>query len=106
MNIVANNEPRIATLQVTDDSIIARLSDGRTISVPLTWSWRLSEATVRQRNKFEILGSGQGVHWPDLDEDISAWGMLYGIPAPQPRRKTQPAPRFAQPARRRLKLAT
>jgi hypothetical protein len=59
--------------------------DGRTISVPLAWSWRLSEATPKQRANWEIIGDGQGVHWPDIDEDISAEGMLYGIPAQRPR---------------------
>ncbi len=59
--------------------------DGRTISVPLAWSWRLSEAIPRQRSNWEIIGDGHGVHWPDIDEDISAEGMLYGIPAPRPR---------------------
>lgn len=71
----------VVKLQVTEDSIIADLTDGRTISVPLAWSWRLSEATPEQRDNFEIIGSGLGVHWPDVDEDISATGMLYGIPA-------------------------
>jgi hypothetical protein len=51
----------------------------------LAWSWRLSEATAKQRAKWEIIGDGHGVHWPDIDEDISAEGMLYGIPAPRPR---------------------
>ena len=59
--------------------------DGRTISVPLAWSWRLSEATPKQRANWEIIGDGHGVPWPDIDEDISAEGMLYGIPAPRPR---------------------
>lgn len=86
MSIVVNSEPRIRNLKVTKDSIIARLTDGRSISVPLAWSWRLSDATPKQRNNFEIIGSGSGVHWPDVDEDISAWGMLYGTPAPRPRR--------------------
>jgi hypothetical protein len=81
MNIVVNDTPRIVDMQVTDESIVAHLADGRTISVPLAWSWRLSEATIEQRNHFEIIGSGQGVHWPDVDEDISATGMLYGVPA-------------------------
>lgn len=81
MNTVASDMPRIVTIQVTDDAITADLSDGRTISVPLAWSWRLSEATPEQRSKFEIIGSGQGVHWPDIDEDISATGMLFGTPA-------------------------
>ena len=49
-------EPRLSSVQVTDDEIIARLVDGRTISVPLVWSWRLTEATLEQRRKFEILG--------------------------------------------------
>ncbi len=86
MNIVVNREPRISNLKVTKVSIVAQLTDGRTISVPLAWSWRLSEATPKQRRHFEMIGNGQGVHWPDVDEDISAWGMLHGIPAPRPRR--------------------
>ena len=106
MNIVTSSEPRISNLQVTNDSIIAQLSDGRTISVPLAWSWRLSEAKVQQRNNFEILGNGQGVHWPDLDEDISAWGMLYGIPARRPKRTPQPQRRKSPTPSRRVKMAT
>ena len=81
----------IKSIEVTDDSIIAHLTDGRTISVPLVWSWRLTEATAQQRKNFEIMGDGHGVHWPDIDEDISAEGMLYGIPAPRPRSGQQPA---------------
>ena len=82
MNTVNNStEPLIKDIHVTDEEIIAYLIDGRTISVPLVWSWRLSEATPKQRSKFEIIGNGQGVHWADIDEDISANGMLYGIPA-------------------------
>ena len=81
MNTVVSDMPRITEIQVTEDSIIAQLADGRTISVPLAWSWRLSDATPAQRNRFEIIGNGLGVHWPDVDEDISAAGMLYGIPA-------------------------
>ena len=86
MNTVANSEPRIVTVEVTEDSIAAQLADGRTISVPLAWSWRLSEATTEQRNNFEIIASGEGVHWPDVDEDISARGMLHGVPARPPKR--------------------
>lgn len=81
MNIVANNEPRMMAIEVTEDLIIAELEDGRTISVPLAWSWRLSEATVLQRNNLQIIGSGEGAHWPDIDEDISVRGMLSGEPA-------------------------
>ena len=81
MNTVVGDTPRILDIQVTDEVITARLADGRTISVPLAWSWRLSEATPEQRDNFEIIGTGLGVHWPDVDEDISATGMLYGMPA-------------------------
>ena len=87
MTIVASNDPRILSVEVTDDLITAYLADGRTISVPLVWSWRLANATPEQRQRFEIIGTGQGVHWPDIDEDISAIGMLTGTPAPQPRQK-------------------
>ena len=88
MITAATVDPRIESISVDDDSIYAHLVDGRTISVPLAWSWRLSEASPAQRQHFEIIGTGQGVHWPDVDEDISAAGMLYGSPAPRPQ---QPA---------------
>jgi hypothetical protein len=78
-------EPRIADFRVTNEEIIAYLVDGRTISAPLAWSWRLSEATLKQRANFEIIGDGHGVHWPEIDEDISVEGMLYGMPAPRPK---------------------
>jgi hypothetical protein len=84
MSIAANVEARIQSVSVTDDTISAHLVDGRTISVPLAWSWRLSEATPEQRTRFEIIGSGSGIRWPEIDEDISAEGMLHGIPAPRP----------------------
>jgi hypothetical protein len=76
-------EVRIKEITVTEDTITAQLMDGRTISVPLTWSWRLADATPKQRANWEIIGDGHGVHWPEIDEDISAEGMLYGIPAPR-----------------------
>lgn len=85
MNTVVIHEPRVKRVEITEDTIIAHLTDGRTISVPLAWSWRLSEATPAQRQNFEIIGSGQGVHWPDIDEDISVAGMLNGIPARRPK---------------------
>ncbi len=85
MSTVVSSDPRIVTIKVTDDSIIAHLADGRMVSVPLAWSWRLASATPAQRKRFEIIGSGEGVHWPDVDEDISAQGMLHGTPACPPR---------------------
>lgn len=85
MSTVVSTEARIRDVKVTPDSITAYLVDGRVISVPLAWSWRLSEATPPQRESFEIIGDGEGVHWPDVDEDISAEGMLHGVPARPPR---------------------
>ena len=84
MSTAAQNEPRIASVEVTDEEIIATLVDGRRISVPLAWSWRLSDATVEQRKHYELIGSGEGIHWPDIDEDLSAKGMLFGQPARRP----------------------
>jgi hypothetical protein len=82
---VNNIEPRIKAIRITEDLITADLIDGRTISVPLAWSWRLSDATLEQRQNYEFIGDGQGVHWPDVDEDISAKGMLIGVPARPPK---------------------
>ncbi len=87
MNTVGSNEPRMTAMNVTEDLIIAELEDGRSISVPLAWSWRLSEATPAQRSNFEIIGNGEGAHWPDIDEDISTRGMLLGVPARPSKKK-------------------
>ncbi len=84
MNTVSNSEPRIQKVNVSDELITATLKDGRVISVPLAWSWRLSDATPAQRENYEIIGDGEGVHWEDVDEDISAEGMLNGVPARRP----------------------
>ena len=88
MSTVASSDPSIQNVRVTENEIIAHLADGRVISVPLAWSWRLAEATSKQRANFRLIGSGQGVHWPDVDEDISVEGMLHGIPARRPRPKS------------------
>jgi hypothetical protein len=94
MSTAVSVESRIARVDVTDETITAHLVDGRVISVPLAWSWRLSDATPAQRANWELIGDGHGVHWPDVDEDISAEGMLSGIPAHRPRTRsgtTRPA---------------
>lgn len=85
MSTAATPEPRILSIDVTDDDIVAQLADGRVISTPLAWSWRLADATPEQRRRYEVIGAGEGVHWPELDEDISARGMLEGIPAAPPK---------------------
>ncbi len=102
MSTAVSVESRISSVEVTDEAITARLVDGRVISVPLAWSWRLSEATPAQRRNWELIGDGHGVHWPDVDEDISAEGMLNGAPAPRPsgRRAAAPADSPLQPTSR------
>lgn len=87
MSIAVNTDARVKQVSVTDDLITFHLIDGRVISVPLAWSWRLSDATPEQRNKYEIIGDGHGVHWPDVDEDLSVEGMFHGVPARRPKKK-------------------
>jgi DNA-binding transcriptional regulator YiaG len=75
---------RIGDVTVSDSSITFELTDGRSVSVPLSWSWRLEGATEEERQNFQISPSGYSVHWPDVDEDLSARGALRGTPAPRP----------------------
>ncbi len=104
MSTAVSVESRIDHVEVTDETITAHLVDGRVISVPLAWSWRLSEATPAQRANWTLIGDGHGVHWPDVDEDLSADGMLNGVPARRPgianNRRSAPANRALQPTRR------
>jgi len=86
VSIAVSVDARVKEVTVSEEMITFRLMDGRPVSVPLAWSWRLSEATPDQRNNFEIIGDGQGVHWPDVDEDLSVDGMFYGVPAPRARK--------------------
>ena len=71
-------KPLAHEVRFTDDEMSVLLVDGRTISVPLTWFPTLSSATKAQLENYEILGDGEGVHWPDLDEDLSVNGLLLG----------------------------
>jgi hypothetical protein len=70
--------PLARTVEVTDDEITVGLADGRVIKVPLVWFPRLTSASNAARDKWELLGDGEGIHWPDLDEDLSVEGMLAG----------------------------
>ncbi len=70
--------PDAMSIEVTEDTLTAELSDGRIISVPLAWYPRLVHATPEERNNWELIGTGQGIHWPDLDEDLSIEGFLAG----------------------------
>jgi hypothetical protein len=65
-------------VKVTDDALIVDLSDGRTVSVPLAWFPRLLHGTPDERNNWRLIGDGEGIHWPDLDEDISVENLILG----------------------------
>lgn len=75
-------DERVAGVEFTDEALSVSLMDGRVISVPLVWYPRLLEATEAQRNNWRISGGGYGIHWPDIDEDLSTEGLLRGAPAP------------------------
>jgi Protein of unknown function (DUF2442) len=76
-------DERVAEVGFTADSLCVSLMDGRTISVPLAWYPKLLHASAEQRKNWKIAGGGYGIHWPDLDEDLSTEGMLRGAPAPR-----------------------
>lgn len=84
MGILApESDERVADVKLTDDTLNVTMKDGRTISVPLAWFPRLLHASKKQRNNWQIIGGGYGIHWPDVDEDISTEGLLRGAPAPR-----------------------
>lgn len=90
MSTLVTADERVADVEMTDDDLKVRLMDGRVISVPLAWYPRLLHATQVQRNNWEIAGGGYGIHWPDIDEDLSTEGMLRGAPAPKPSMAIKP----------------
>jgi Protein of unknown function (DUF2442) len=76
-------DERVADVEVAEDLLSVRLKDGRTISVPIVWYPRLANATIAERKNWMISGGGYGIHWPDIDEDLSTEGLLRGAPAPR-----------------------
>jgi len=88
---MTTSEPRageqITDVHFTEDTIGVDFLDGRSITVPLAWYPRLLHADPRQRENWQIAGAGYVIHWPDLDEDLSAQGLLLGAPAPGARIK-------------------
>jgi Protein of unknown function (DUF2442) len=73
--------PNAENVTITEDTLAVDLSDGRTISVPLAWFPRLLHASPEERDNWRLIGKGQGIHWEDLDEDISVEGLLAGKPS-------------------------
>ncbi|SFP38482.1 DUF2442 domain-containing protein [Sphingomonas rubra] len=82
MNISARiTDERVLDVRFDEASLIVDLMDGRTISAPLAWYPRLLNATPEQRTNWQRAGAGYGLHWPDIDEDLSTDGLLRGAPA-------------------------
>lgn len=77
-----NLDSRAVEVDVSEDELMVVLADGRRLSVPLAWFPRLLNATAKQRSNFELLGGGIGIHWPEIDEDLSVDGLLRGVRAP------------------------
>ncbi len=74
---------RVTDVRSDDDTLSVDLADGRTVTVPLAWYPRLLDATPAQRANWQICGGGFGIHWPEIDEDLSTQGLLEGAPAPR-----------------------
>lgn len=89
---IADPKPgeRVLDVRFDDDTMSVDLADGRTITVPLAWHPRLLEASLDQRRNWKICGGGFGIHWPEIDEDLSTQELLAGIPTP---RRSQTAKR-------------
>ena len=73
--------PEALSVSLTDDTLSVDLRDGRSISVPLAWFPRLLHSSEQERNNWRLIGKGQGIHWEDIDEDISVEGLLAGRPS-------------------------
>ena len=86
-------DERVAKVKFTKDALCVALRDGRTITVPLAWYPRLLNATAAERKNWQIAGAGFGIHWPDIDEDLSTEGLLRGAPAPGLRSNKNKKPR-------------
>ena len=75
-------DERVDSVDFSDGYLVVGLADGRRISVPLAWYPRLAGASQAQLKNWHICGGGYGIHWPELDEDLSTEGLLRGAPAP------------------------
>ena len=80
-SVIKIEVPNAENVTITEDTLSVDLSDGRTLSVPLVWFPRLVHATSVERNNWRLIGNGQGIHWEDIDEDISVEGLLAGKPS-------------------------
>ena len=78
--------PQAVDVRVTKDALAVDLEDGRTVLAPIAWYPRLQHATAQERNNWRFIGDGEGIHWPDVDEDISVEGLLRGKPSGESQR--------------------
>ena len=76
-------DARVESVDFSEDFLVVSLKDGRRISVPIEWYPRLVRASESERSNWEICGGGYGIHWPEIDEDLSTEGLLRGAPAPR-----------------------
>lgn len=83
-SLAPETDVRAMNVVLDDVRLVVDLMDGRTIAVPLAWYSRLANATPQQRSHWQLAGGGYGIHWPDIDEDLSTEGLLRGAHAPQP----------------------
>lgn len=77
-SLTLNIEPIAQSVETSDSELVVKLTDGRVLSAPLVWFPRLHNATPAKRNVYELMGNGVGIHWPELDEDVSVAGLLAG----------------------------
>jgi hypothetical protein len=100
-------DEQVKTVYFTKNALVVDLMDGRTISVPLTWYPKLLNATRKQRSNWEVCSGGFGIHWSEIDEDLSTEGLLRGSPSPQAKvrngKKLTKAKKSRQNSRPRLK---
>jgi hypothetical protein len=93
-----NADERVSEVMVSAETLTVHLKDGRTIIVPLTWYPRLLHASPKQRRNWRIAGGGYGIHWPDVDEDLSTEGLLRGVPdSNSSLRKRKPSSKTKRP---------
>ncbi len=91
MNTLATKLKSVAIelVSITDDALNIELSDGRSLTVPLTWFPRLFYATTNERNQWRLIGNGQGIHWQMIEEDISLENLLFGQPSGEGQKSLQ-----------------
>ena len=81
--------PTATDVSLRDEMLVVELSDGRALAVPLVWYPRLWHGTPEERNRWRLIGRGEGIHWPELDEDLSVDGLLAGRPSGESQRSLQ-----------------